>query len=68
MAEEQKTEDTCPVCGVRDFEWGWLHPWGEKLWILYTPDDCPPRLGTAGLNIKARRCRQCSRLDLFARE
>ena len=61
--ESSKRSTTCPVCGGREFTWGYLQGQG----LNFKPDDASlvSRLFGFGYRMRARVCRSCENLQLF---
>ena len=66
MKQDITQRAVCQNCGSSDFEWGWIHPTAFNRQIKYTADSRSSWLGLGGINLKARRCTGCGRLELFA--
>lgn len=56
--------DVCPICGGDQFAWGHLQ--GSGLNVV--EDDTPvvTKLLTLGLRVRARICKSCQNVQLFA--
>jgi len=63
-AEETcKRATVCPVCGGREFTWGYLQGQG----LNFKADDASllAKLFGVGIRMRARVCRSCENLQLF---
>jgi len=64
---EKKPENTpCPVCGAVDFEWGKLQASG----LTFIPEgsSITRNIFAGGFRLKARKCKSCQNVQLFARD
>ena len=63
-SSHEARDASCPICGGRDFAWGHLQ--GQGLNVV--EDDTPvlAKLLTMGIRVRARICKSCQNVQLFA--
>lgn len=66
MSEKTPDNTPCPVCGATDFEWGKLQASG--LDFIPVGSGIMRKVLAGGFRLKARKCKVCQNLQLFARE
>lgn len=56
--------DVCPICGGHQFSWGHLQ--GSGLNVVHDDTPVVTKLLTMGLRVRARICKSCQNVQLFA--
>ncbi len=54
----------CPICGGREFSWGHLQ--GSALNVVEDETPFAAKWLTMGLRVRARICKSCQNVQLFA--